>query len=78
MCFNKWFIRIVSNSTWGLLHWDDHPRDPCSKAASRWPRIYENLRHSGWERGFGNFCESQKKGVEKIGLGMIGAFYFPR
>ena len=31
----------------------------------------------GWERRFGEFL-SQKKGVEKIGIGMIGVFYFPR
>ena len=79
-------IRIVINSTAGCSGMNIQGI-PCSKAASRWPRIYENLRPSVdfHEFGarvvggrFGNFCESQKKGVEKIGIGMIGVVYFPR
>lgn len=69
--FNKWFIKNCQQFHLGVfIHWDDHPTNPCSKAASRWPRIYENLRPSvdshefgcsGGREDLGNFCEKPKE-----------------
>ena len=78
--FNKWFITIVSNSsgscsTGMTIQRTRAPRRLLGGPGSMkiWgPQWITMNLVLGWEGRFGNFCESQKKGVEKVGIGMIG------